>query len=107
MGAEQTPEAGEVVQELEPVDILLHCQLLEGCRAAQEDGKDLHPSADSISTFFSRSWTISEESTIGRRAGGSANSKWIVLGWQLGSSMGRWQRSAPIHKKHEQPSWWS
>ena len=52
MGAKQAPEAGEVVQELEPVDVIFLCQLLEGCRAAQEDGKDLQASTKQPQHFL-------------------------------------------------------
>ena len=41
MGAEESPEGREIVQELEPVDVLLHDQGVVGHIAAQENGKDL------------------------------------------------------------------
>ena len=41
MAAEEAPEGGKVVQELEPVDVIRLHQLLVTRRAAQEDGEDL------------------------------------------------------------------
>lgn len=42
MGSKEAEEGGDIVQELEPVDVSLHCQLIKCRIAAQEDEENLH-----------------------------------------------------------------
>ena len=49
MRPKQAKEGGDVIQELEPLNIVLQCQLVKGGIAAQEDEEDLHVPTDLLS----------------------------------------------------------